>query len=829
MATYTVKKGDCLWNIAKSQLKDPYRWTEIADLNNISRSRPTIYPGNVLQLPGSTPEASTQEKNPTYKAEISYFGLLTGSRNQILVTWRFDQPNIEKYEVKWEYYVENGFWLTGQTNSVEGETDEDKENLYSAPDNALQVRVSVKPISEKKKVDDTEVDYFKSDWSAKKTYNFDDLPPDVISTPTVTLDGLKLTATLSNIDVKADQIDFQVVRDDSTEFVSSQKVKIVTTVASHTWAVDAGHNYKVRARAYRTSDKSYGEYSQYSNNVGTPPAASSGITTIRGDSETSIYLEWGAVTNARTYELEYATKREYFDGSDQTTKISSIENNHYLKTGLESGQEYFFRVRAVNTDGNSAWSDIKSIVIGTTPAAPTTWSSTTTSVTGEMLTLFWVHNAEDGSYQTYAEVELYVNGVREAHTVNTVNQKDDEKTMYYEINTSQYIEGTKIDWRVRTAGATKEYGEWSVQRTVNVYAQPTLTLNVTDVSGNSLSTLSSFPMYVTASAGPNTQRPVSYHVTITANESYETVDNLGNPKFVITGEKVYSQYYDTSVNLTLQISAGSVDLENNVSYTIRCTVAMDSGLTAEAELEFTVTWSDRFYPPNAEIGINHDDLSAYIRPYCSDISGALIADVTLSVYRREFDGSFTEIATGLENRHGMYVTDPHPALDFARYRIVAITRSTGAVSYYDVPGYPVQEKAVVLQWNERWANFEATDESALESPPWSGSLLKLPYNINVSEKVSPDVSLVSYIGRKHPVSYYGTQLGETASWSMSVIKSDKETVYALRRLAVWMGDVYVREPSGTGYWANVKVNFSQNHTELIIPVTLDITRVEGGV
>lgn len=45
------------------------------------------------------------------------------------------------------------------------------------------------------------------------------------------------------------------------------------------------------------------------------------------------------------------------------------------------------------------------------------------------------------------------------------------------------------------------------------------------------------------------------------------------------------------------------------------------------------------------------------------------------------------------------------------------------------------------------------------------------------------------------MSYYGTQLGETASWKVEIEKSDVDTLYALRRLAIWMGDVYVREPS----------------------------------
>jgi len=134
-----------------------------------------------------------------------------------------------------------------------------------------------------------------------------------------------------------------------------------------------------------------------------------------------------------------------------------------------------------------------------------------------------------------------------------------------------------------------------------------------------------------------------------------------------------------------------------------------------------------------------------------------------------------------------------------------------------------------LQWEEEWENFDASNEDEAEIPVWSGSLLKLPYNIDVSDSHGVDVSLVEYIGRSHPVSYYGTQLGETSTWNVEIPSGDEETLYALRRLAVWMGDVYVREPSGTGYWAHVKVSFSQKHCAVTIPVTLDITRVEGGV
>ena len=91
------------------------------------------------------------------------------------------------------------------------------------------------------------------------------------------------------------------------------------------------------------------------------------------------------------------------------------------------------------------------------------------------------------------------------------------------------------------------------------------------------------------------------------------------------------------------------------------------------------------------------------------------------------------------------------------------------------------------------------------------------------------MALNEYIGRSHPVSYYGTQLGVKGNWSAVIPRDDMETLYALRRLAIYRGDVYVREPSGVGYWANISVSFSKRYSEMTIPVSLSVTRVEGGI
>ena len=758
----------------------------------------------------------------------------TGTDRTIYATWAWNKTHTDHYEIRWYYDTGDGVWFVGTDSTTTS-----KQNTYSAPDNAKRVGFKVKPVPKKVKKTvkakngskkTVKVNAWNADWSTLKYYNIKNNPPSTPPAPTVTIENLKLTAKLENINLNATDIQFQIVKNDSKVFKTGTAT-IKTYAASYYCAVTAGYNYKVRCRAVR--GKEYSPWSDYSSDQGTQPSASKGWEFIKALTSTSVEVNWYGVKNAKTYEIEYTTEKRYFDSSNQVQSLTvdaTLQWSHAEITGLETGKEWFFRMRAVNDNGHSAWTEIKSIVLGKAPIAPTTWSSTTTCVVGEPLILYWVHNAEDGSSQKYAELELTINGRIETHTIeNTTDEDAKDKTSSYSIDTSSYVEGTKIQWRVRTSGITNTYGDWSIQRTVDIYAPPTLELSVTDANGNLLETLTSFPFYISGIAGPNTQNAIGYHLSIMANESYETIDQIGNVKMVNQGEAIYSKFFDTSENLVVEMSANNIDLENNISYKVNCVVSMNSGLTAENSSEFTVAWTDEQYEPNAEIGFNEDDISTYIRPYCENDEGNLIEGIRLSVYRREFDGSFTELATNIDNTTNTYITDPHPALDYARYRIVAISSSTGAVSYYDMPGYPIGEKSLIIQWDEQWTSFDISNEiDGSSQVPWSGSLLKLPYNVDVSDSYSPDVELVEYIGRKHPVSYYGTQRGTSQTFNAEIDKKDEETLYALRRLAIWMGDVYVREPSGSGYWANITVSFSQTHREVTIPVTLNVTRVEGG-
>lgn len=874
ITTYTVKRGDSLWKIASNYGSSiagsniNAKIDTLVKLNNI-KNRNLIYVGQVLKLSGSRSSSSSTSTTQT-RPTVNAFGLqaansTSGKNRAMYAAWTFSRANTKNFKYRWFQY-KNGKWVAGREGETTGYYPSYCYDEYTADAEATKVQFQVAPIPDTHKVNNKDTPYWTgAQWSVTKEYNFSNNPPLPPSTPSVSITDLKLTASISNIvasELDAVSVKFNIVKDNSTSVHTSAPVKINQTsnYVAYQYTVKPGSKYTVRACSVNSKGKVSG-WSDFSSEVGTKPSAPAQITTYRrnkrSDGSISAYLEWTAVSNATKYKVEYTTVREDFETA--SNNIQSVETEDARTsieiTGIENGYDYFFRVKAVNSDGESDPTSVVTIPIGTPPAAPTTWSSASSAFVGESMDLNWTHNPTDNSRQSHAQLSLKINDNDWVSFVfeNTTNETSGETTaestftygkaisykgnLHVELNTSySTLKNAKIQWKVRTAGVTDQFSDtaWSVERTIYIYEKPTLSLSMTsDLAGTGaiITSLTSFPFYIRAAVGLESfalQKPVGYHLRIVSGGSYETVDDTGRTKVVNDGDDVYSKYFDTTSTLVVEMSANNVDLENGIDYTVYCTADMSTGLTVSQTHEFSVSWTETTYTIDADISVDTDVYTAVIAPYCLDADDELADGLTLSIYRREYDGSYTEIASGLPN-NSTSVTDPHPALDYARYRLVAKDDATGAISFYDMPGYPVRGTSVIIQWNEEWSTFDVVDDTSVDSPPWSGSMLRIPYNIDVTDKRATEVSFVEYAGRKHPVSYYGTQVGETSTWSMSIPKADKETIYALRRLSLWSGDAYVREPSGMGYWANVNVSFSQKHTEVTVPVSLDITRVEGGV
>ncbi len=903
--TYTVVRGDTLSEIAQR-----YGTTVsyLAKLNNI-RNVNLIYVGQVLKIsevvtvtpakpnptPAPPPAPSPSKPTPTKtspaatRVTITAFGLQANTDRTFFGTWSWSRGNTDHFEIRWFYGTGDKAKFTGNSSTVEWLDNAQPQSLYTAPENATYVSFQVKPIAKTHKVNNSDVYYWTAQWSTEQFYYMKNLPPAKPPTPTVAMEDYTLKVEVNGVEEDNIDIEFEIIQNDLTVYKTG-KSKVTRSVAKYSCSVSPGYSYKVRCRALKNKLRS--GWTDYSGNVNTKPNKPEKINDLRAVSETAITLTWDEAVTADSYDIEYAIRLDYLGMSNASTTINNITAPRYTITGLSTGEKYFVRVRAVNAQGTSDWTEAKSIILGAVPSAPTTWSSSTTVTVGEDMKFYWMHNSKDGSKESKAELSYVVdNGSEVLKEIAKVDTSDD--VSYYWLPTSAYREGASIRWRVRTAGITGEYGPWSVTRTITIYAPPSLSLVVSDdgLNTRSLTQITKYPFYIKAVAGPSSQIPIGYHFSIIAKDTYETMDEHGNVKMVIAGQEVYSNFLDVNERLILlTMTPSDVNLENNIEYELLCTVTMNSGLTEEASAEFRVSLDDVTYYPAAEILFDETTLSASIRPYCtytpyifyqvsynastgiytrtntaiSPIEGTsvdnalttqedlvfvgvnasgetiyfsvipsnreyLVENVVLSVYRKDYDGRFVEIAKDVPNLDNRYVTDPHPSLDLATYRVVATDTTNGSISYTDIPGYPVGIKSVIIQWDETWSNLEILGDNPTDEVSWAGSMLKLPYNIDVSDSNEMDVSLIEYIGRSHPVTYYGTQLGVTSTWRMEIPKTDKATLYGLRLLAIYTGDVYVREPSGSGYWANISVSYEQKHRELTIPITLTIKRVEGGM
>lgn len=757
---------------------------------------------------------------------VDRLNVVSGGKSVSVQNENGGYETVDHYELKWWYDSGNGDWFEDGT-----ETTTHLAAVHTIPSNATRMRFTITPVA--KTYGDKNTPYW-TGAPVQRDWNVLESKPESLSAPTVTLDKFKLTARYDNIsDARTDQIEFEVYKTTMDNYATTTrfsvgKANVVQCRAEYVVNIEPGFKYSVRARSVNLiSTGTYnGEWSPFSNEESTIPGAPTNVK-VEADTKTSVVVTWDEMHTATEYVVEYTTNKKYFDTTSQVSSITVKTNKAYV-TGLEAGKEWYFRVACKNDKGQSGYSDIVYKIIGTKPEAPTTWMLTSTAVVGEPVMLFWTHNTEDGSKQNEAQIELTINGIADIITVDTSDDFNNEditsdKVYSYTIPVDKYSDGAKILWRIRTRGITFEYSDWSVQRTIDVYAPPVVALTLGDDSG----ILKSFPYNITAKAGPSNQNALSYHISITAESSYETLDQNGETMTVNAGSEIWSKVISSKSNtLVYQLMPSDIVLANNQSYTVTVTVSMNSGLNAVDSRIFLVSWQDSDYDTDASIVIDKKRLCAYITPAAYNDDGDLPADAILSIFRREPDGTFTEIAKDIPNTTSSSATDPHPALDYARYRIVARNSSTGVVSYSDLPGIYVGEPSIVIQWDEEWDSFDAPSGYGTDTDSWVGSMLRLPYNVDTSENYDLDSSLVEYIGRRNPVSYYGTQRGVSATWNTDIPKYDKETIYALRRLAAWDGDVYVREPNGTGYMANINVSWSIKHGEVKVPVTFNVNKVE---
>jgi len=192
---------------------------------------------------------------------------------------------------------------------------------------------------------------------------------------------------LTWVDASTNETGFQIER----SLTTGTGFTLVTTTAANAVSfsnagLTAGTKYFYRIRAINAGGNSAYTAEANATTVVAPPAAPTTLAATAASS-TQINLTW---VDASTNETGFQIERSLTAGTGFTLVTNMPANSvSFSNTGLTAGTKYFYRIRAINAGGNSAYTaEANATTTVAPPAAPTTLAATAASST--QINLTWV-------------------------------------------------------------------------------------------------------------------------------------------------------------------------------------------------------------------------------------------------------------------------------------------------------------------------------------------------------------------------------------------------------------------------------------------------------
>ena len=374
--------------------------------------------------------------------------------------------------------------------------------------------------------------YFWSDYPVSDT----DFDPDALAAPSVT--GGNSSSGKPQLTWKAvpGAARYEVYR--STKQNSGFTLLGTTTATSYVnTGAAAGTTYYYKVRAVSSA----GKYGAYSNVVsGKVKAAAPAAPSITGGYSATgkPQLTWKAVTGAASYEVYRSTQQ-----STGFTKINTTTATSYVNTGAAAGTIYYYKVRAVNSDGLAgAYSNVVSgSVKSTVPGTPSVTIGLSSASGKPQLT--WSAVTGAAKYEVYRST-----------------QKDSGFTKINTTTATSYVNtgaaaGTIYYYKVRAvnsdglAGAYSNVVSGSVKSTVP--GTPSVTIGLSSASGKPQLTWSA----VTGAASYEVYRSTQ------KDSGFTKINTTTATSYVNTGAAAGTTYYYKVRALN---SAGTAGAYSNV-------------------------------------------------------------------------------------------------------------------------------------------------------------------------------------------------------------------------------------------------------------------------
>jgi len=491
------------------------------------------------------------------------------------------------------------------------------------------------------------------------------------------------------------------------------------------------------------------------------------------------------------------------DAGETWTALATLDETDapvtaYTDTTGISGENVQYRARNARDDlalseRYSAWAYSNVIVTLSPPSAPTLvmpYYSTPVSLDNGSVRLGWIHNPNDGTSQTAAQIQYLINDVY--HTTVTLTT-----AAYYDLtlDPAVFSANDQIKWRVRTKGADADYSEWSEYSMFNLVTKPVIEF----ISPENSATIEQLPIELSWTYTDDSGLLESLTLDILRNGNVEKTIDLSE---VEPEAGVYS--YQLSEFL----------FENNADYELRATAVSDTGLSSVDIVDIYIDYAYVVFQNSLFADAEFDEETG-------------IATITLS-------------ADEAEPSEGDIVVDS-PIVNAYLYRIVSGKREL--VSGNLVEGSEFEDKYVPVNVPVTYELLEiaqngqialVTMEYTFESIYWyvyyGDKLARAIYDPSGSVSVSrPEKEQVRYSGRKYPVTYDSMAIEET--FQFSGVTDDRDELNNFIEMIREGGQGVWKSADGDCYAADFGFSYSSEYTQdhLRWSISLDVTRIDGEV
>lgn len=322
------------------------------------------------------------------------------------------------------------------------------------------------------------------------------------------------------------------------------------------------------------------------------------------------------------------------------------------------------------------------------------------------------------------------------------------------------------------------------------------------------------------------------------NDSNNYYMATGEPYECVSGTTIYNKVFNTNnadqkYQVTIYKEDIKVPMILNSVYKVYVDAVFESGATVHNEMNIQWAGAKETQAPtlfSSSFVTDTDSDDAYKLSLSFKGIPNNPNQYKLYVYRRNIDGSVTLIKDNISNispalpNSNIVVVDPHPFIGLNTYIVGCVNLNTGSTSCVH---YQTEFNSMfpIIDFDEKWLPYTLSGNTGQYK---NRVVIDKIFNITLSENNTKDKADIQFAGRRKKTSYYGVSDSEEQQWQFVVPRNDKETLYKLRLLSLHKGSVYIREPNGRGYWANVEATINDNYNAVISNCSLKIT-VAGGI